>query len=37
MKTIFNFIKRAAKAYFRITAENYSFRCTGDVYIPPTP
>lgn len=34
MKSVFNFIKKAVKAYFRVTAENYSIRCTGDVYIP---
>lgn len=34
MKSVFNFIKRAAKAYFRMTAENYSIRCAGNVYIP---
>lgn len=31
---VLRFIKRAVKAYFRITAENYSIRCTGDVFIP---
>ena len=31
---VLRFIKRAAKAYFRRTAENYSIRCTGDVFIP---
>ncbi len=31
---VLRFIKRAAKAYFRMTAENYSIRCTGDVFIP---
>lgn len=34
MKSIFSFMKRAAKAYFKLAAENYSIRCTGDVYIP---
>lgn len=31
---VLRFIKRAVKACFRMTAENYSIRCTGDVYIP---
>lgn len=31
---VLNFIKRAAKAYFKLAAENYSIRCTGDTYIP---
>lgn len=31
---VLNFIKRAAKAYFRMAAENYSIRCTGNVFIP---
>lgn len=31
---VLGFIKKAVKAYFRITAENYSIRCTGDVFIP---
>lgn len=31
---VLRFIKKAAKAYFRLAAENYSIRCTGDVYIP---
>lgn len=31
---VLNFIKRVAKAYFRMTAENYSIRCTGDTFIP---
>lgn len=30
----FDFVKRAVKAYFRMTAKNYSIRCTGDVFIP---
>lgn len=31
---VLRFIKRVVKAYFRMTAENYLIRCTGDVYIP---
>lgn len=31
---VLKFIKRAAKAYLRMTAENYSIRCTGDIFIP---
>lgn len=31
---VLRFIKKAAKAYFRLAAENYSIRCIGDVYIP---
>lgn len=31
---VLRFIKKAVKAYFRMTAENYSIRCTGDIYIP---
>ena len=31
---VLRFVKRVIKAYCRITAENYSIRCTGDVYIP---
>ena len=31
---VLKFIKRAAKAYFKLVAENYSIRCTGDTYIP---
>lgn len=31
---VLRFIKRAAKAYFKMAAENYSIRCSGDVYIP---
>lgn len=31
---VLRFIKKAAKAYFRITAENYSIRCTRNNYIP---
>lgn len=34
MKSIFNFMKKAVKAYLKIAAENYSIRCTGDTYIP---
>lgn len=34
MKAIFNFMKKAAKTYFKLAAENYSIRCTGDVFIP---
>lgn len=31
---VLKFIKRAVKAYIKMTAENYSIRCTGDVFIP---
>lgn len=31
---VLDFIKRAVKAYIRMTAGNYSMRCTGNVYIP---
>lgn len=31
---ILRFIKKAVKAYIRMTAENYSIRCTGDVFTP---
>lgn len=31
---VLRFIKRAAKAYFKMAAENYTIRCTGDVYNP---
>lgn len=31
---VLRFIKRAVKAYFKMTAENYSIRCTGDIFIP---
>lgn len=31
---VLRFIKKAVKAYIRMTAENYSIRCTGDVFIP---
>ena len=31
---VIRFIKKAAKAYFRVAAKNYSIRCTGDVFIP---
>lgn len=31
---VMNFFKKATKAYFRLVAENYSIRCTGDIYIP---
>lgn len=31
---VLRFIKRVAKAYFKMAAENYSIRCTGDVFIP---
>ncbi len=34
MKSMFSFMKKAVKAYFRMTAENYSIRCTGNVFIP---
>lgn len=34
MKSVFNFMKKAVKAYCQITAKNYSIRCTGDVFIP---
>lgn len=31
---VLRFIKRAVEAYCKLTAKNYSIRCTGDVYIP---
>lgn len=31
---VLNFIKKVVKAYIRVTAENYTMRCTGDVFIP---
>lgn len=34
MKTIINFFKRAARAYFRIAAQNYAWMYTGCVYRP---
>lgn len=34
MKSIFSLMKKAVKDYFRKAAENYSIRCTGDVFIP---
>lgn len=31
---VLRFIKKVAKAYFKVAAENYSIRCTGDTFIP---
>lgn len=31
---VFVFIKKAVKAYVRMTAESYPIRCTGDIFIP---
>lgn len=31
---VLRFIKRAAKTYLKVAAENYSIRCTGDIFIP---
>lgn len=33
MERVLNLVKKAAKAYFRITAENYVWRYTGNTYI----
>lgn len=31
---VLRFIKKAVKAYIIMTAENYSIRCTGDIFTP---
>ena len=31
---VLRFIKKAVESYINLTVENYSIRCTGDVFIP---
>lgn len=31
---VLRFIKKAVEVYINLTAENYSIRCTGDIFIP---
>lgn len=33
MKRVLNLMKKVAKAYFKIAAENYAWRYTGNTYI----
>lgn len=33
MKRVLNLVKRAAKAYFKLSAQNYVWRYTGNTYI----
>lgn len=33
MKRVLNLVKRVAKAYFELSAQNYVWRYTGNTYI----